>query len=142
MRIPLHIQPNREMLLVIDFEQTPRGFEDCLEKSHFFSRLFGDMAYGEYGTPDVSTLAGNESAQIYRWRMLDERRICMRFTNPAYQMNNRYLVINVTPAGPLQDAFRLLSQTTVPDVEFRLNIEDDDGEPLVTDIYGIDISNI
>ncbi len=142
MRVPIQRATPGTFYIQIDLEQTPPGFEDAWETSDFVRRLNENRSVGEFNAPDVSTLAGNELATLYRQRLVDEDRTAIIFGRPMYH-GNRFIQLEVKPYGRLGKTFEM-SMTANPQeahyVTFRLGklFDDELDENRVVGIWAAD----
>ena len=145
MRLPIQRKLDGSMYITIDYDQTPKGFEDAFEDSNFRRKLLIGQSFGEYNAPDVTALMGNESAVIYRMRGLDESRLCMWVGN-ALHFANRYLQLEIKPFGRLGQVFKMTVDANPPEdqyVTFRLDTEqDEEGEEVIKNIFNLDYTPV
>lgn len=143
MRVPIQRLADGRYLATLDFEATPKGFEDSFEGSLFYRRYQQAQAIGEFNSPDVSALAGNMNAQLYRMRSVQENRVCLTLIHVAH-FDNRYLQMEVRPYGPLGNDMRLLIEAD-PTAPFYLTFrteskEDENGDLAVFQISAADFT--
>ena len=146
MRLPIQRMADGTLYITIDFEQTPKGFEDAMEDSSFRRRLMRTESVGEFNAPDVSALVGNEGGTLYRLRAVDESRTCLMVHHRA-TFANRYVQFDIRPYGRLGTAFKMAidaGQLEDQFVTFRTQLVDDEesGEPTVTNIFNLDYTPI
>lgn len=143
MRVPIQRLTDGRYIATLDFEATPKGFEDAFESSLFYRRYQQTTAVGEYNSPDVTALAGNMTAQLVRLRSVDERRACFTLIHIGH-FENRYLQMELRPFGPMAEAMRNLIDAD-PNASHYLTFrieqsEDDDGEMVVNQISAADFT--
>lgn len=143
MRVPIQREASGRFTATLDFEQTPKGFEDAFENSRFYRRYVETRALGEYGSPKLDTLAGNQIAQLHRSRTADENRVCLNLIQVGH-FHDRFLQMEVLPYGPYGNSMRdcINANPTLPYyLTFRLEYEEDEeGERKVTQISGADFT--
>lgn len=143
MRVPIQREASGRFTITIDFEQTPKGFEDVFESSLFYRRYQQSNACGEYGSPKLDTLAGNQVGQLHRKRSVDDNRVCLNLIHVGHY-NNRFLQMEVRPYGPYGNAMRkcIDENPTLPYyLTFRTDSEEDEeGELTVTQISVADFT--
>lgn len=146
MRLPIQRMADGTLYITIDFEDTPRGFEDAMENSTFRKNLLRGLSMGEFNAPDASALAGNELGTLHRMVNVDESRACLMLYEPM-PFANRYLQIKIRPWGRLGTAFKMaMDANPLEDqyVSFRLKSgEDEESDELtVTEIYNLDYTPV
>lgn len=145
MRVPIQRATPGTFYIQIDLEQTPSGFEDAWESSDFVRRLNENRSVGEFSSPDVSALVGNELATLYRQRRVDGDRTAIIFGRPMYY-GNRFIQLEVKPYGRLGKTFET-SMTANPQdahyITFRLGMLHDDelDEERVVGIWAADYTH-
>lgn len=142
MRVPIMRTTDGKFIIQLNFDQTPDGFEDVFEDSLFYRRYQESRAHGEYGSPDVTALTGNPTAQIVRERNIEERRTCLTLLHQN-QMGP-YIQMEVRPFGPYGNQMRdyiALTHTNPAYLTFRTYSEvNEDGKMVVTQINGADFT--
>lgn len=145
MRVPIQVTSQGDLYITIDLELTPPGFEDALDGSTFKRRLLTNRSTGEFLSPDVSALVGNESAVLYRQRCVDESRACFIFCNDN-TFHNRYMQLGIKTFGPMGRALQLAMSANPSDTHwltFRLQkAEDEEGNEIITDIFAADYTPV
>lgn len=141
MRVPIQRLTDGKFIATIDFEETPAGFEDVFNGSVFYRRYQETRAHGEYGSPDLTALTGNPTAQLMRRRGIEENRTCLTLIQIGY-FDNRFLQMEVKPFGPFGNMMRNVIDTNEPHyLTFRIEqAENEEGEMVVTQITGADFT--
>lgn len=139
MRVPIVRGSDGRYFAILDFEMSPPGFEDCFEDSLFYRRFQQSQATGEFGSPELTALTGNPTAQMSRIASQEPSRIC--FNLLLCNADSRCIQMEVHPYGPYSNQLKaILNNGTQGYLKFRILRHEIDDQMVVAKILGADFT--